>query len=287
MPGLEIFYLAVFVVGFIASGALVVWDRRRRRARGVEAPLDNPEIEAFASRTSRATGSMPTRATPTELPAVVVDDLPTTPPIAQVLFAPGGRGGDHRECPTCKRRFGETLGICPFDSTPLRSLHPRVKRTTRPAITGRRRPTCTSCGRRFESAAKFCYHDGGSLTTESLAEVPVMRVCRSCGWETPARDGTCGCDEPHVIEIDPSRASVQLPTIPMMQCRRCGTLAPPGTIECVNDGELLYPVMNVELNALPPTGIGPRRRMCGQCGRQFSKGAHYCSYDGTRLSDLN
>ena len=286
MPGLEILYLSLFLIGVFASGLLMWWGRRRTDqgvARSLADPLDfTRPVEAPISLTTSA----PSRATPTELPAVVVDDLSHRPPIAQLLFATGKRG-DHKECPRCKRRFGETVVLCPFDSAPLRSLNVRARKTTRPAITGSRRPTCTSCGRRYESSAKHCYHDGTALSTDSPPEVPIIRACRNCGHESFERVAFCGCDDPEMVEIDPSRSAVQMPTIPLMHCRRCGFMSEPGTTTCPHDAELLYPVMNVQLNALPPTGLGPKRRVCEECGRKFSTSANYCAFDGSRLRDLN
>lgn len=286
MPGLEILYLTLFLVGFAASAVLVWWGRRRRAA-AFRAPQLDAELPARpAAQLTEITTPAPSRATPAELPAVVVDDLFERPPIAQLLFATGRRG-DHKECPRCQRRFGETVVLCPFDSTPLKSLNVRPRRTARPAITGARRPTCGGCGRRYESAAKYCYHDGTQLSASSPAEVPVVRACRNCGHESFEFDGVCGCDEPEVVDVDPGRSAVQLPTIPLMQCRRCGHMSPPGTTRCPHDRELMYPMMNVQLNALPPTGIGPRRRVCADCGRKYSAAANFCAYDGRRLHDLN
>lgn len=286
MPGLEVLYLAMFLLGFAGSAA-IVWVARRKRREGLDALDEERGTDIYlAVPAPEMTPTTAARLTPTKLPAVELDELPNRPPIAQLLFATSKRG-DHKECPKCKRRFGETVVLCPFDSTPLRSLHLRSRRTTRPAVTGSRRPCCSGCGRRYEGAAKYCYHDGLTLSADSPSEVPLVRVCRTCGHETLDSGRPCDCDHPDMLEIDASRSSIQMPTIPLMQCRRCDYLTHGGETACPHDGELLYPVMNVQMNALPPTGIGPRRRVCEQCGRKFSTAANYCAYDGTKLKDLN
>lgn len=284
MQGLEFLYLAMFVVGF-AGSAIAVW--LRRAPPQIDRQLDPlPSSLSLRSESRNAPFASASRLTPLEpTPAVNLGPFEEAP-IAQLLFATRKSSGD-RECPHCKRRFGETTVLCPFDATPLKSMGLRHKRTTRPGLTGARRPTCASCGRRYESAAKYCYHDGAPLSADSPAEVPLVRVCRACGFESTEVNGRCSCDNPDLIEIDPSRSSIQMPTIPMMHCRRCDHVAEPGTTHCPDDRELLYPVMNISLNALPPTGIGPRRKVCEKCGRRFSSSARYCAYDGTTLKHLN
>lgn len=283
MQGLEFLYLAMFVIGFAGSAMLVWWTRRR--VAGHEEIEPTPPVAPLRTE-RRSTPFGGSSRPPTDKLPVVAPDIVEQPPIAQLLFATRKSAGD-RECPTCKRRFGETTVLCPFDATPLQSVAIRHKRTTRPAVTGSRRPTCLSCGRRYESAAKYCYHDGAPLSADSPVEVPIIRACRDCGFETADTHKTCGCDAPDIVEVDPSRSGVQMPTIPMMHCRRCDHVAEPGATVCPEDGEMLYPVMNISLNALPPTGIGPRRKVCEKCGRKFSSSARHCAYDGTKLTHLN
>lgn len=282
--GFELLYLAMFIVGFTGSGMLVWWTRRRsqQRQRLQEVVVGDTPRKFEALETPVPQSSRPTA----DYPALESDVLGTQPPIAQLLFTARKDVGD-RECPKCKRRFGETAVLCPFDSTALRPVGLRHKRTTRPAVTGSRRPTCSSCGRRYESAAKFCYNDGKPLSDNSPDEVPIVRVCRACGFEAMDSRSTCTCEEPDFMEIDPSRSQIMMPTVPMMHCRRCDHVADGAQTHCPNDGELLYPVMNVSMNALPPTGIGPRRKVCEKCGRKFSSAAHYCAYDGSTLKHLN
>ena len=282
MQGLEFLYLAMLIVGFAGSAGLVWWTRRAAQAG--EDEVTTTYIAPPPERKTTGFG-VSSRVTPTEqLPSITPDPQPQQ--IAQLIFSHRKSAGD-RECPTCKRRFGETTVLCPFDATPLQSVGLRHKRTTRPAITGSRRPTCLSCGRRYESSAKFCYYDGNPLSGDSPAEVPIVRVCRACGSETTDAHATCGCSAPDVVEVDPSRTAVQMPTIPMMHCRRCNHVESSSKTHCPHDGELLYPVMNVSMNALPPTGIGPRRKVCEKCGKKFSSFAQYCAYDGTKLKHLN
>ena len=274
----------MFAVGFAGSAGWVWWNRRREAAN-IEPDVEPTPVFEARSPAQQPTFATPVRATPAEqLPAVAADG-DDHPPIAQLLFATRINAGD-RECPTCHRRFSETTMLCPFDATPLEQ--PKRRRTTRPAETQNRRPTCLRCGRRYESAARYCYHDGVRLSSDSPSEVPIISVCRTCGSESLTDEHHhCDCEDPELVEIDPSQSQVQLPTLPLLHCRRCDHVGMGIDAHCPNDGELLYPVMNVALNALPPTGIGPRRKVCEKCGRKFSSAARHCAYDGTRLTTLN
>jgi hypothetical protein len=285
MAGFEYLYLTMFLLGFGGSAALVWWGRRR--ARNVYESEDYQSIDpSVLPPGDGAHARAPARPTPIELGATEVDESGSAP-IGPMLASTSPGIGD-RECPTCSRRFGEAMVICPHDSTPLEPVIPRSRRTARPALTGSRRPVCTSCGRRYQAAARHCYHDGARLTAESPAVVPIIRVCRDCGFETMDEYGSCDCETPDMVEIDPSDSQVVMPTIPMMHCRRCDFRSVGGsTTHCPHDGDLMYPIMNVRMNALPPTGIGPRRKVCTECGRKSSPAAHYCAYDGTKLEHLN
>lgn len=282
----QVLYFLVFLIAVSGLVARVLWTRHRRLLVYEAQPDADRAHGTRPLPVAETTSPGLSRVTPTDLPSIEFDQLPTQAPIAQLLFASASRG-DHKECPRCHRRFGETVVLCPFDAAPLRALHARSRRTARPAVTGSRRPSCAGCGRRYESAASYCYHDGAALSADSPAEVPIVRACRACGFESLDPKARCACTHPDLVEVDPSRSQIQMPTIPIMECRRCDYMAAPSETYCPHDGALLYPVMNVQINALPPTGIGPKRRVCEQCGRKFSTAAHYCAYDGKKLRDLN
>lgn len=285
MAGFEFLYLAMFLLGFGGSAALVWWGKRR--AARVYQSEDYESVDhRVMPLVDEGRAPSPSRATPADLSAAELED-PGSASIPQMLISSPRESGD-RECPTCSRRYDETVVICPYDSTPLRPVGLRASRTARPAITGSRRPTCGSCGRRYQSSARYCYHDGARLSASSPSVVPIVRVCRTCGFETMDEHATCDCDAPEFVEIDPSSSQVEMPTIPMMHCRRCDYRAIGGAMtHCPNDGDLLYPIMNIRRNALPPTGIGPRRKVCTECGRKSSSAAEYCAYDGTKLEHFN
>lgn len=278
MQGLEIFYVLFFLAGTLGALGLVLFSRRYDERRRLDRVMEAPEPPQLERQRAIKTSPIPISATPA-LPAMV--DEPKS--VTQLILTQTRTAGD-RECPTCRRRYGETMLVCPFDATPLELVGLRSAETVRPSSD---RPTCRQCGRRYESSARHCYHDGARLSTATRTDVPIVHACRSCGVERVDTIDSCGCDSPDIVRIDPSRTEVVLPTIPMMHCRRCDHVALPGTTHCEHDGELLFPVMNVAPNALPPAGIGPRRKVCPDCGRLFAAAAHYCSYDGTRLQHLN
>ncbi|MEZ4462098.1 MAG: hypothetical protein R3E66_20735 [bacterium] len=189
-----------------------------------------------------------------------------------------------RECPKCQRTFPESVVVCPHDATKL-SIRGDARHRVK-VLDGVRKPTCHSCGRRFEFGAKYCRFDGQRLSGESVERLAVVWVCRTCGDESLEEGHECaaGCD---VIKIDPSDARVIPPMIPMMICDACHRVASPEVTHCPDDNEVLRPMHNVRGDALAPLGVGPRRRVCKQCGRRYSGAARYCAHDGEKLVPLN
>jgi len=288
MSNFELYFL-IFCVGFVGS-AVLLYLRARKRYRNMKGELE--DTEAVVGMTARSQPALepaaPSRTTPLEQRAIAAEDIDLGGSGAGLVFSVGRSLRSERECPKCKRQFDETTVLCPYDATPLVPRGGRGGRRERVPDDTAPRPCCLECGRRYERSARFCYHDGQALTPAREGDFPVFHVCANCGHETTDPNASCGCDEPRKLTVSPADdGTVVMPTIPMMRCRRCNYLGMPGQRHCPNDGELLLPVMNVHVNALPPTGLGPRRKICEKCGRQFSGSASYCAYDGSKLETLN
>ncbi len=201
--------------------------------------------------------------------------------------------GHAKECPACHRNFASWMAVCPVDATPLEDLIAR-RRAGRSAKgkTALQRLRCPSCERRFAEDARLCPYDGLQLvrdTAEEAAVAPPTTICRSCGADvTDALGRICHCGEDFdPLTLDPSDVSNRPPAVPLTVCPRCRAWGSFGQTHCPHDGELLMPVTELEANALPATGYGPRRKVCRTCGVHFSGAYLFCSFDGTELTSIH
>lgn len=267
-------FTLVFAIGFGASLLLKYLRRHQKppsslpsRSR-LAAPVGTKPVQETVGATS-GTDTSP-------MPAVVI------PNISEMLVASAVLGT--RVCPTCSRRFDESLALCPYDATPLRAQDRGqwvVNRDETP------RPTCHECGRRYDKGANYCRSDGSELSQGLVAgRLPIVYVCACCGDET-LTDESCGCAAPDRKTIDASNTKVITPSLPLMICPLCHSNGGFGAVLCPNDGALLRPLFNLNINVLAPSGRGPRRKMCPECGTPHSGSATFCMKDGHRLDSLN
>ncbi len=270
MVAIYIFSL-VFGLGMAASYLYF----RRRQSQGLSDPA--PPEEIFIAQPKQVASE---RSYATPMHGIGVEEITSQPPIAQLLT--GSAQGRH-ECPECGRHFDETLSVCPFDATPLR---PQARRQiTRPAET-ETKPTCPHCNRQYEDGARFCRHDGAELKLRGRLEtLEPQYVCGNCGAESQQKDSEC-CDAPDIKTIDPSLPTVA-PMFPMSICPSCHAYAAPGQSHCEHDDDIVRPMSNMNLAVLSITGMGPRRKICKQCGLRHSISAKFCARDGSELVDLN
>ncbi|MFP4599618.1 MAG: hypothetical protein ACLFVJ_15265 [Persicimonas sp.] len=149
---------------------------------------------------------------------------------------------------------------------------------------------CTGCGRRYARRVEFCYFDGLPLdrdTRQKRSEAPSFKACDSCGWEGDSEASACPNDGAELVEVDPTETAPIAPAIPMTVCPKCRHHGAPGQAFCPEDGEVLMPMVSVRLAKSPPRGFGPRRKVCNECGGEFSGHARFCSQDGSKLVALN
>ena len=286
-------YLSVLAVGLGMAGAWA-W-RRRRNARG-SSPFDaSPVALPLLPLPQQRTGGDVAggRATPTSgifavkgLTEDRTDRL--QPPPTPRLEA------QRKECPRCRRQFGPTLMLCPFDHQPLQSMVIVARRAGggRHGDTKLARGMCPGCGRRYEHGASFCLYDGTPLvvdTAEDAERAPAFRVCPSCGRDG-GREGsaTCAHDGAQLLVVDPGHDGEGAPPVlPVAFCPSCRHVGALGQAFCPHDGEVLIPRTHLQEQVFPHQGIGPERSLCKKCGRRYRGEARHCSSDGARLIDLN
>ncbi len=172
----------------------------------------------------------------------------------------------------------------------LPQAHHHSKKASRDRAERLDQMACTGCGRRYARRVEFCYFDGLPLdrdTRQKRSEAPSFKACDSCGWEGDSDEEVCPNDGAELVEVDPTETAPIAPAIPMTVCPKCRHHGAPGQAFCPEDGEVLMPMVSVRLAKSPPRGFGPRRKVCNECGGEFSGHARFCSQDGSKLVALN
>lgn len=288
-------YLAFFgldlgiSLGFLlALSAFALWtSMARRRASTLESQAHLEEEHLRAELLAAETPEPAPRA-PMDSGLQPLDPLQERRMPEQMVFSSFG-DVPPRRCPKCDRKFPGVFEVCPFDMTRLRPLDGKGPGKSRPRHPLPRRH-CPQCHRRFGPSAKFCYHDGTKLATdtaEAAERAPSLYVCRSCGLETMDATETCPHDGEPMEHLDPGERGFVSPTIPFHGCRQCGHLGPPSETVCPVDGSMMLPEISARVTELPPTGYGPRRKVCKTCGTLFGAHGKHCAYDGDELLSLN
>lgn len=268
-----IFYISLFLVG--ALGTLgYMWTRGRRT-------LDPP----LPSRSSQGAPEPGDRRKPTtgRHSGLSVSTESVSALKEAELLVSSKRSRD-RKCPKCERIFHESLVICPHDQTPLKALEENQKRVV--VRESSDCPTCRQCGRRFEHGIRYCRHDGNELALD-VEKALCVYVCRNCGSESETPPEKC-CEEPNVVEVNPSVVDQRPPLIPMLFCPLCHHVEPNGAaMQCPNDLVPLLPMLHLARTRLAPLGEGPRRTICPHCSKRYSKAAVFCAFDGHKLLPLD
>jgi hypothetical protein len=272
MPNLVLILFLVFVVS-IGAGWLVYVSLQRKQTIETKgaSKVSGPSVSSRDSGRGSAKTSVLSLGTPEAQTRRVQD----------ILVSSRNR---QRGCPKCERRFSETYVLCPHDGTPLIVLDAHIKRVR---IAGDvNLPTCAECGRHYEGKARYCRKDGKELQ-KGLEQAVRVEVCEACGAESSAGLTQC-CAEPQTYWVDPSNQTLSLPVFPMLICPMCHKLHAQGaSMTCSEDGAELQPLIQLEHTTLAPLGVGPRRKICGHCGRRYSGAAHFCVMDGAELNVLN
>ena len=283
--GLELGLGLGFLLGLSAFALWAFVARRRARA------LESREV----SQEALLKAELAATETPDHSPRARVDSgLQQVDPLRerrmpeQMVFSSFG-DVPPRRCPKCDRKYPGVFEVCPFDMTRLRPVEGKGGGPAGPRHPLPRR-YCSQCQRRFGPSAKFCYHDGTKLATdtaEAADRAPSLYVCRTCGLETREPTARCPHDDEVMEHLDPGERGFVAPTIPFHRCRQCGHLGPPTETTCPVDGALMLPEISARVTELPPTGYGPRRKVCKTCGSLFGAQSKHCAYDGDELLPLN
>lgn len=271
----------------VAVGILVAvgwWSWRTHRRGGAESPVSGM-VESTATAAGGEESSESARYAKPDAGFVRSSVAEDEASEEHAFFS--GDDVPPRTCPECERVVPGIFDVCPFDSTPLEDGNSRRRKGSEELLP---RKYCPDCGRRYELHAEHCYHDGQLLRRDdeqAARDAGVFRVCRDCGWETTDDVEICPRDGEPLVVIDPMSRKQVRPVIPYNRCRDCGYLGEPGQTHCPNDGSFLLPELDAGTTALPPTGYGPRRQVCPECGTRFGDHCNHCSSDGTELIALN
>lgn len=269
--------VAVFVVGFVAAAGATRWWLNRKEFVARERVIPTVPVETRSSQRRREKSAPHAAVTTAQATAHA-----NRRGLPDVMVATSK--SRQRECPKCHRSFPDSVVICPHDASRL-SLRSDARHRVK-VLDGEKKPSCSSCGRRYETGTKFCRFDGQRLVSDRNDRLAVVWVCRTCGDESLDEGHSCE-DGAEVVKVDPSDSRVVTPMVPLMVCELCHKVCGPEVTECPNEGSPLVPLTNVRVVSLAPLGVGPRRRICPACGRRYSGAARFCAYDGEKLSPLN
>lgn len=192
-----------------------------------------------------------------------------------------------KSCERCGRSFPGVFDQCPYDGGQLKTGE--VFAGVRPPEMLDRK-VCIHCGRRYHLDVDFCHHDGIRLERDDRLQAEgseATAFCRQCGYESQTGERKCPRDGERLARVVPGQVESAPPLIPMMECRSCGYLGGPNSIRCPEDHTILSPLLTGQPWALPATGAGPRRKVCGECGEGYSDACDYCAFDGAELVEIN
>ena len=177
---------------------------------------------------------------------------------------------------------GSSLDLDPHPAEPL--LTDRLDT----GVSGR---SCPGCERIYDVGVEFCIYDGAPLEAME-GDVPCadpathVMACASCGAHYEPGSVFCPEDGARLRPDDPDAPGFV--AIPVVICTSCQREFPAGPSRCPDDGAPLLPLAGRRTSGISlKGGLGPRSRICPECGARYSDEAQFCGRDGQHLVSLN
>lgn len=196
-------------------------------------------------------------------------------------------------CTECGREYQTALRTCPFDHSPLRPKSPADSAPRREDYLDTRRTLmrCDSCQREYDIGARFCLHDGDSLSVVEQEDgggyFDGDMDCPECGLSYEPESNYCPEDGARLVPKTLGRSHAAFGSIPLVICPKCMQEFQPTLTHCPSDGSELLPLVGRTTGGNPTTGFGPKSNICPKCGVRYGAEARFCGADGTRLTQLN
>jgi DNA-directed RNA polymerase subunit M/transcription elongation factor TFIIS len=147
---------------------------------------------------------------------------------------------------------------------------------------------CGECRSQFDLGGQYCPHDGSALhliETDAIAESEDPMACSICGDAHPAHVTFCPKDGGRLVPT--ATASVRFVPLAIPVCPTCHTEFPPELRNCPDDGTPLIPMLGRRTCGYPILGVGPKRKICPECGLRYGDDMQVCTRDRARLVGLN
>jgi hypothetical protein len=150
---------------------------------------------------------------------------------------------------------------------------------------------CPECRRQYDVGGEHCPRDGAKLhliETDAIAEDDHEMVCSICEASHPASAVFCADDGGRLAPRPggtQSRTTFVPVAIPF--CPTCHREHPPELRTCPDDGAILIQMLGRRSCGHPLLGVGPKRKICPECGLRYSAQMKFCTRERTRLVSLN
>lgn len=150
---------------------------------------------------------------------------------------------------------------------------------------------CPECRRQFDVGGDHCPIDGARLRlieTDAVADDDHPMVCSVCEAPTPAGSVFCERDGGRLAPaVSTSRVRATFVPVAIPFCPTCHREHPPELRTCPDDGASLIKMLGRRTCGHPLLGVGPKRKICPDCGLRYSAGMQFCTREKTRLVSLN
>ncbi len=150
---------------------------------------------------------------------------------------------------------------------------------------------CPECRRQYDVGGDHCPRDGARLQlldTDAVADDDHDMVCSICEASHPASAVFCDEDGGRLAP-DPDSAVGRTTFVPVAIpfCPTCHREHPPELRVCPDDGAVLIQMLGRRSCGHPLLGVGPKRKICPDCGLRYSADMNFCTRERTRLVSLN
>ncbi len=150
--------------------------------------------------------------------------------------------------------------------------------------------SCPECSQLYEVGTLFCPYDGQQLhrmedDPSLLSEEEAEMICPVCSTEHEPGQWFCVHDQARLVPKDPATGAF-VPA-PIMFCPTCHDEYAPDKRRCPEDETALLPMSGRRTCGLPASGVGPKRRICPDCGHRYPIEAQFCAFDRARLMNIN
>jgi hypothetical protein len=161
------------------------------------------------------------------------------------------------------------------------------------------RTRCLLCRRAFSLGTLRCPYDASPCVREYIFGVPLSslivkaRVCPRCGVESDASSSACAAcvdTPPHLVARVQGKQDL-IDIQPVVICPRCDVEQVISSLACcVRCAAPLSPALLVAGRfsvGYPSEGVGPKTRVCPQCGARCAPNLLFCARDGAKLVSIN